>query len=183
VLAGGDLKLASSRDSRRRRQIAIKAWQFYHEVIVQSRELAIDVSATLARGRVASLVGPANIDPLLKGSLMRHDAILETINEMRRLRELLGIDGVLALAERGNVILDPFSTLISTRAGIGDGNVFYPGVTILCSGLAELRIGSGNTFFAGSSLSAETGSIAVGAAISSARAALSPRRTAPAPGS
>jgi hypothetical protein len=89
-------------------------------------------------------------------------AVIAKIDEGRRSLGLLEIEAVLALAERGNVVLDPFSTLIATNARIGAGNLFYPGVTVLCAASAELTIGDGNTFHSAMWLAAETGPITIG---------------------
>lgn len=88
--------------------------------------------------------------------------VIAKINETRRALGLLEIEAVLALAERGNVVLDPFSTLIAKNARIGANNMFYPCVTILCSASGELSIGDGNTFHAGTWFAAETGPIEIG---------------------
>lgn len=89
-------------------------------------------------------------------------AVIAKINEARRSLGLLEIEAVLALAEHGNVVLDPFSTLIATNARIGAENLFYPCVTVLCAASAELTIGDGNTFHSGTWLAAETGPITIG---------------------
>ena len=89
-------------------------------------------------------------------------AVIAKMDKTRRALGLLEIEAVLDLAERGNVIFDPFSTLIAKNACIGTQNVFYPGVTILCSPSGELMIGDGNTFHAGTWLAAETGTVTIG---------------------
>ncbi|MEZ0172622.1 AraC family transcriptional regulator [Microvirga sp. TS319] len=89
-------------------------------------------------------------------------SVITRINEARRALGLLDIEAVLALAERGNVILDPFSTLIGAHARIGTGNMFYPCVTLHGSVPGALLIGDGNTFHSGTWLAAETGTITIG---------------------
>ena len=91
---------------------------------------------------------------------MSHDAVLDQINETRRAHELLTIEETLALAIRGNVVFDPFSTLIAHTARIGRDNVLHPNVQLL--GTSPLVIGDGNTLHAGTRLEALTGPIRIG---------------------
>jgi hypothetical protein len=77
------------------------------------------------------------------------DDVIAKINEARRTLGFLEIEAVLGLAERGNIVLDPFSTLIARPVRIGAQNVFYPGVTLLCAAPDALSIGDGNTFHSG----------------------------------
>ncbi|WP_134500720.1 AraC family transcriptional regulator [Microvirga pakistanensis] len=93
---------------------------------------------------------------------MPDESVIARIDEARRSLGLLEIAAVLALAERGNVILDPFSTLVARYARIGAGNVFYPGVTLHCSASGALSIGDGNTLHPGTWLAAETGTVTIG---------------------
>ncbi|MCG7392851.1 AraC family transcriptional regulator [Microvirga sp. ACRRW] len=88
--------------------------------------------------------------------------LIAKIDETRRAQGFLEIEAVLALGERGNTILDPFSTLIAKHARIGANNIFYPGVTIHCSSASELTIGDGNTFYAGTWLAADAGTLTIG---------------------
>lgn len=94
--------------------------------------------------------------------MLPESTLVAKINETRRALGLLEIEAVLALSERGNIVLDPFSTLISRDAQIGSGNVFYPCVSILCSTSGQLVIGDGNTFHTGTWIAAETGPIRTG---------------------
>ena len=93
---------------------------------------------------------------------MPEASVIATMNEARRAHGLLAVEALLALAERDNVILDPFSTLIATNARIGAGNVFYPGVTLHCAASGELTVGDGNMFHQGTWLAAETGAVTIG---------------------
>ena len=90
------------------------------------------------------------------------DDVIAKINEARRTLGFLEIEAVLGLAERGNIVLDPFSTLIARPVRIGAQNVFYPGVTLLCAAPDALSIGDGNTFHSGTWLAAEAGPITIG---------------------
>jgi NDP-sugar pyrophosphorylase family protein len=93
---------------------------------------------------------------------MSQASIFEALDDMRRRRGLLELAEVMALAERGNVILDPFSTLISRAVEIGRDNRFEPNVQLLCAASTSLRVGDANTFCAATRLDASTGPISVG---------------------
>ena len=66
------------------------------------------------------------------------------------------------LCDRGNVVLDPFSTLISASCTIGQGNIFYPSLVIECTNNGTLEIGEGNTFYPGGLLIADQGKLLIG---------------------
>jgi hypothetical protein len=82
----------------------------------------------------------------------------DKLDEMRRGQGYLSLAETLALADRGNVVLDPFSLLIGSGVTIGAGNIFYPNVTIA----GTVAIGDGNTFHSGTALFAAGGRIAIG---------------------
>ncbi len=84
------------------------------------------------------------------------------MNDCRRRQGLLTLDEILALAERGNVIYDPHSLLVSRRAIIGRHNVFFPNVTLFCGETQNLSIGDRNIFHAMTLMDAADGPIAVG---------------------
>ncbi len=88
--------------------------------------------------------------------------LLEKINQQRKNAGYLSLDEMMALGDRGNIIFDPFSTLISKTAQIGSGNQFFPNtrITVALSGLIE--IGDGNLFYPNTSLEADTGPIRIG---------------------
>src|SRR3546814_1922193 len=69
---------------------------------------------------------------------------------------------MLALADSGNVIFDPFSTLIARGAVIGRNNVFHPNTRFDCRADAGLRIGSGNAFHSNTVVEAATSAIVIG---------------------
>ncbi len=92
---------------------------------------------------------------------MKSDELLSQIDRLRRERELLGPTELLALRDRDNVVLDPFSVLISRKARLGRGNHFEPGVVIACAG-GEIEIGDSNTFFIGARIDASAGRIRIG---------------------
>ncbi len=84
------------------------------------------------------------------------------IDEIRRLRGLMTIGDIQDLVQRGNVIFDPFSVLISATAKIGTGNIIFPCVSLFCSDQGELSIGDNNTFFSNSLIEAVSGPIVIG---------------------
>ncbi|MFY2556913.1 hypothetical protein ACN469_04730 [Corallococcus terminator] len=92
---------------------------------------------------------------------MRLD-LLAALDAPRRSAGLLTVEEVLALADTGNVVYDPFSVLISRHLRIGEGNVIHPCVTLTCAATAEFQLGSRNILHTGTLLAAETGSIVVG---------------------
>jgi acetyltransferase-like isoleucine patch superfamily enzyme len=87
--------------------------------------------------------------------------IIEKIDLQRRRMGFLTISQLLALDDE-NVVLDPFSTLISESVAIGAGNVFYPNVTIEARQGGTISIGSHNLFHSATSLLADRGVIVVG---------------------
>lgn len=86
--------------------------------------------------------------------------------ELDGARERLGylrIEALMALRADGNLILDPYSTLVSVRAVIGSGNVLMPGITLTCAPGAELVIGDGNMLHQGTLIAVDTGAVRIGA--------------------
>ena len=91
------------------------------------------------------------------------DQLILRTNQLRSERNFLSIEATLDLADRDNVILDPWSVLISASAKVGSGNIFYPNVTIECSTSSSANIGSANTFCSGSLVVAmNAGAIEIG---------------------
>lgn len=88
------------------------------------------------------------------------------MDEVDRTREQAGFWGVRALVEgpgTRNILLEPYSILISRRVEIGRGNRVYPGTVIECDDESEIRVGDGNLFLPGCCLRAiGGGSIAIG---------------------
>ena len=84
------------------------------------------------------------------------------IDDIRRSRGMMTIGDIQELVQRGNVIFDPFSTLISARAKIGTGNVIYPSVSVLCGDQGELLIGDNNSFHSNALVEAVLGPILIG---------------------
>jgi acetyltransferase-like isoleucine patch superfamily enzyme len=84
---------------------------------------------------------------------MSLDDIIVSTDKMREKFNFLSIADTCALASSGNVILDPWSALISRNATIGTGNVFYPNVTIECDSEGHCNIGTANKFYPGTLIS------------------------------
>lgn len=81
---------------------------------------------------------------------------------LRQSNGLLTPDELLALSTNGNVIHDPFSTLISRRASLGTGNTIYPNVIINCGEQGTIVIGNDNLLFPDTLMTASTGTIDIG---------------------
>jgi hypothetical protein len=88
--------------------------------------------------------------------------LIASIDDARRALGFLPLADTMALADRGNLILDPFSVLIACRAEIGRDNVFHPGVTLSCEPEAALVLADGNILRSGTLIAAETGAIRIG---------------------
>ena len=87
--------------------------------------------------------------------------IIGKIDFQRRQRGFLTISQLLDLNGE-NVVLDPFSTLISESVVLGADNLFYPNVTIEARQGGTISIGSHNIFYSAASLLADGGTILVG---------------------
>ncbi len=83
------------------------------------------------------------------------------LDAAREHKGFLSIDATMELGTN-NTILDPFSVLISSNVTVGDGNVFYPGVTVNSAADAQIDIGNGNEFHSGTLLIATHGGISIG---------------------
>ncbi|WP_371363792.1 hypothetical protein SRRS_46790 [Sporomusa rhizae] len=84
------------------------------------------------------------------------------INEQRQKNGFFSIPELLELEAKGNLILDPFSTLISSSVEIGTDNKFYSGVIIETKNNGTIYIGNGNTFWPNSLIRAEYGKVQIG---------------------
>lgn len=91
-----------------------------------------------------------------------HGELLKAIDRTRERHGFLSLTETLALEDSGNVIFDPFSTLISCRAVIGTLNVFHPNIRADCRGGATLHIGSGNVFHSNTVIEAAANDITIG---------------------
>jgi hypothetical protein len=84
------------------------------------------------------------------------------LDRIRAGRGFLSIAETLALADSGNVVLDPFSLLVSRGVRIGSDNVFYPGVTLICETGGTIVIGSHNQFGEGGFTARAEGGASIG---------------------
>jgi hypothetical protein len=91
------------------------------------------------------------------------DALRRAGDDARRRLGFLSLDETAALAQRGVLVLDPFSTLVAAGTLIGAGTVLYPNVVLACRNGGALAVGADVQLFPGVSLRADGGRIAVGA--------------------
>ncbi len=61
-----------------------------------------------------------------------------------------------------NLLLDPFSTLISDGVSLGTGTVLHPGIRIYARSGAQVILGSGHPLFSGTVIEAVDGNITAG---------------------
>ena len=89
-------------------------------------------------------------------------ALIEQIDTIRRQANFLTIAEVLQLTKRKNILLDPFSLLISKDVVLGSNNVFYPNVVLQTGDKGKLTIQDSNAFFPNTLFLAKQGTIHVG---------------------
>lgn len=88
---------------------------------------------------------------------------LAAIDAHRAARGFMAVAELLDVLGAGqNIVLDPFSILVSKGVEIGSGNVLYPNVIIEATNAGGIRIGGGNVFYPGTMLLADRGSVAIG---------------------
>lgn len=87
---------------------------------------------------------------------------LEAMDDTRRAAGFLTVTEVIALRERDNVILDPFSVLIGRSITVGWRNYFYPGTVIECHSPGEILVGDENRFIGGCYLFADSARLVIG---------------------
>lgn len=90
------------------------------------------------------------------------DDVLDRIDAVRVGEGFLSIAETIALGARGNVVLDPFSTLIGRDVRIGSGNRFHPNCVVACKPGASCTIGDENNFFSQTLIDAANGAIQIG---------------------
>ncbi|MFZ2101406.1 MAG: AraC family transcriptional regulator [Oricola sp.] len=88
--------------------------------------------------------------------------IIETINRAREDTGFLSLEETADLATNGNIVFDPFSTLISRDAVIGMRNIFHPNTRLVCHQGAVLKIGSGNILYGNTVIEASTNGVIIG---------------------
>lgn len=77
-----------------------------------------------------------------------HNNLHLQIDNMRASKHFLGIEETLSTVGKENIILDPYSFLVSRDVKIGKGNTFYPNVVIE-GGHDRISIGDNNIFYPG----------------------------------
>lgn len=93
---------------------------------------------------------------------MTFDVIVQQMNEYRTACGFFTVQETLQRIGSTNTLLDPFSTLISSSAHIGSGNIFYPGVIIEGLGEACISLGNNNRLYANTMILADGGQILIG---------------------
>jgi hypothetical protein len=89
--------------------------------------------------------------------------LLAKIDEQRTLRGFLRVADMLdALGARGNIVLDPFSILISKDVQVGTSNILYPNVILEANNGGSLILGNNNILYPGAKLLADYGKIIIG---------------------
>jgi hypothetical protein len=81
---------------------------------------------------------------------------------MRTKAGFLTISEVIERFGKMNILLDPFSILITENVQLGEGNILYPGIRIFCANGYRMILGDKNTLFSGTVFEASAGDIAVG---------------------
>lgn len=87
---------------------------------------------------------------------------LSSIDGHRKKNGFLSVLEILELQANGNIILDPFSILISSSAKIGQNNKFYSGVVLEINNGGNITIGDSNVFYPNSLFLAEQAVIKIG---------------------
>lgn len=94
---------------------------------------------------------------------MEQIELMAAIDAQRAARGFMSVTQMLKRLSIGkNIVLDPFSTLISEGVEIGANNTFYPNVIIEANHGGTITLGSGNIFYPGSFLLADPGTITIG---------------------
>lgn len=79
------------------------------------------------------------------------------LDAARRAAGLLTVDQVVALADRGVTVFDPFSTLVGERVELGEGCVLYPGTVLECDAESACVLGRDNLLAPGTRILAVHG--------------------------
>jgi acetyltransferase-like isoleucine patch superfamily enzyme len=91
------------------------------------------------------------------------EALLAKIDAQRTSRGFMSVTELLEkLSSEKNVVLDPFSVLVSRDVKIGNGNILYPNVIIETQNEGTISVGNNNVFFPGALLLANHGRIIIG---------------------
>jgi hypothetical protein len=90
------------------------------------------------------------------------EEMLESVNNARNQRGFLSVEDLIKLNEEGNIILDPFSTLVGNEVKIGTGNIFYPNTILEAANGGIIQVGNTNIFYPNTLLVADQGQIKIG---------------------
>lgn len=93
---------------------------------------------------------------------MTPDQMIDQIDRYRHEAGYLGIAETIALGRSGNIVFDPFSTLVSRHITIGAHNILHPNIRLEADQHTQLMIGNGNMFTSGTTIMAQTGLIRIG---------------------
>lgn len=88
--------------------------------------------------------------------------LLSMIDQQRNRNGFFSVSELLLLGERENIVLDPFSVLISSGVKIGYKNIFYPNTIIEIRDNGAISISDSNVFYPNSLFLAERGIIKIG---------------------
>ncbi|RNM25494.1 hypothetical protein [Dickeya undicola] len=87
---------------------------------------------------------------------------VDVFDRVRIQNGFLTISKLVELCDKGNIIYDLFSVLISENTKIGTGNIFYSNVIVSVSNGHTLKIGDKNVFYSNTVIEASAGDIFVG---------------------
>ncbi|MCO7263680.1 hypothetical protein [Dickeya zeae] len=87
---------------------------------------------------------------------------VDVFDKARIQNGFLTIGEIVELCEKGNLIYDPFSVLISENIEIGTGNIFYSNIIVSVSNGHTVKIGDKNIFYSNTVIEASAGDILVG---------------------
>jgi acetyltransferase-like isoleucine patch superfamily enzyme len=90
------------------------------------------------------------------------ERLLRKVDASRRSLGFLEVGTMVALADRGIHLLDPFSILISPQAEIEPGAVLSPIVVLDIGAGGAIHIGAGTRLFSGTHIRADGGTVSVG---------------------
>ncbi|MDG4717693.1 MULTISPECIES: polymer-forming cytoskeletal protein [Thalassospira] len=90
------------------------------------------------------------------------DHLIDQLDQYRRDSGFLTIAETIALGRTGNIVFDPFSTLVSRHVVMGANNILCPNIRLEADQDGELSIGNGNTFSGNTTIIAQTGPIRIG---------------------
>ena len=87
---------------------------------------------------------------------------LKRLDEMRSQAGFLTVSQLLERFGKTNILLDPFSTLVTENVRLGEGNILHPCVRILSANGYLVVLGDQNVIFSGTVIEAIAGKISIG---------------------